>query len=199
MITFSEAIKLKDGRLYDLEYHQRRVDRTVADFFGGRIDLGPLSGMIPPDAACGLFKCRVLYAGAILSVEFIPYVFRTIHRVRLVEADGLDYGYKYADRSAIAQLVTRSGCDDIIMIRNGLVSDASSSSLVFASSEGLFTPREYLLPGTKRQVLIDSGTVSERSIRIEDIWDFDSVYFVNAMTDLQDGIKIEIPSQIETL
>ena len=34
MTTFSEAIRLEQGRLHNLAYHQARVDRTAGHFFG---------------------------------------------------------------------------------------------------------------------------------------------------------------------
>jgi 4-amino-4-deoxychorismate lyase len=88
----------------------------------------------------------------------------------------------------------KSGCNDIIIIKNGLVTDASSSNLVFKSSKGLFTPENYLLPGTKRRLLLDRKKIKEQRIRVEDIKTFDSVYFINAMIDLEDDIKVRTSS-----
>ena len=189
-MMFSEAIKLKDGILYNMEYHQERVDRTMHNFHNGRIDLAFLRGSIPHDAQTGLFKCRVLYSDTIRKVEFIPYEFRTVDSIKAVTADDMDYSYKYADRSAINRLLEESGCDDIIIIKNGMVTDASSSNLVFESPEGLFTPKECLLRGTKRQQLLDIGTINERSIRAEDIKNYHTIHFINAMVDMEDEIKI---------
>lgn len=186
MIRFTEAIQLNDGVLYHLELHQERVDRTLREFYGGAIDLSSLRSEIPTHAQRGLYKCRVLYSDRIESVEFTPYAYRSIHTVAVVEVDGLDYRYKYADRTALNRLLERSGCDDLVIVQRGRVTDGFASSLVFESSEGLFTPTDYLLPGTRRRALLESGRVEEREILRSDLGQFERLYFVNAMIDLGD-------------
>ncbi len=198
MTTFSEAIKLKDGFFYNLSYHQDRVSKTVSDFYKTRLDLSVILELIPPQAKKGLFKCRVLYDDKIQKIEFIPYTFRKIKRVAVVSNDDIDYSYKYTDRSVINDMLGKSGCDDIIIVKNGVVTDASSSSLVFKSSEGLYTPKNYLLPGTKRKMLLDGEEIMERSIGIRDIKSYEYIYLINAMVDLEDDIKVETSSLVYT-
>lgn len=187
---FSEAIKLKDGIFFNIPYHQTRIDRTLARFGGNDIDLAAALSSIPEYAREGVFKCRVVYTDHIESIEFIPYSFRKISTVRLTEADDIEYSYKYTDRTRLKELLEQSGCDDIIIIKNGLVTDASSSNLVFESPEGVFTPDSCLLPGTKRQMLINEGIIAERRIHATDIQNYDRIRFINAMIDLEDNIGI---------
>lgn len=191
MTTFSEAIKLNDGVLCNLDYHQQRINQTLHDFYQTEIDLSVMKERIPAHMHSGLFKCRVLYTDKIERIEFIPYVFRTLRSVAVVTNNEIEYAYKFADRSHINNLLQKSGCDDILIIKNGLVTDASSSSLVFKSSKGLFTPADYLLPGTKRRYLLDHKKIKERSIHVDEIKTFDWVYFINAMIDLDDDIKFD--------
>ena len=88
-------------------------------------------------------------------------------------------------------MLRSSGCDDMSIVRDGFVTDGFSSNLVFESEEGLFTPKTFLLPGTKRQFLIDTGIISERTITGGDIARYAKVRFVNAMTDLEDGVAVD--------
>jgi len=192
MTLFSEAIKLKDGVLYNLPYHQERMNKTIQAFYQTKTDLSVINGMVPAHMKNGLYKCRVLYSDKIEKVEFIPYVFRNLKTVSIVMDNEIDYAYKYADRSRINILLQESGCDDVIIVKNGLVTDASSSNLVFKSREGLFTSKDYLLPGTKRQFLLDRGKIKEKDIAVDELQAFDTVYFINAMVDLEDEIKMEI-------
>lgn len=188
---FSEAIKCKDGILHNLPYHQARVDRTRTKFGGGKTDLTDILSEIPAHARRGTFKCRVVYGAAAESVEFIPYSFRRIATVGIVENDSIEYGYKYTDRSLLNALLGETGCDDIIIIQRRLVTDAFSSNLVFESAGGdLFTPDTCLLPGTKRQFLLDTGRIAERRITLDDIWLYDRIRFINAMIDLEDDVWI---------
>ena len=186
---FSEAIKLKDGIFYNLSYHEMRMRRTTQYFFGISY---PLLIEIPEDKMTGLYKCRVVYSDKVHSVEFIPYSFRTVRSLALVKDDSIDYGYKYTDRVRLDTLLTKSGCDDIIIIKKGCVTDASSSNLVFEDKTGLYTPISYLLRGTKREYLLDKGIIQERVISEEDINKYDSVCLINAMIDLEDKVKVSI-------
>lgn len=196
MKLFSEAIKLKDSILFNLDYHQERVNRTLHTFYQTEIDLSVIRDSIPPLMKNGLFKCRVLYSDKIEKIEFIPYCFRNIQKVGVLTDNEIDYSYKYADRGNLNKLLQKSGCDDIIIVKNGLVTDASSSNLVFKTPKGLFTPKEYLLPGTKRKQLLERKKIIERSIRVENIQTFDAVYFINAMIDMEDDIKVQTSSLI---
>jgi 4-amino-4-deoxychorismate lyase len=186
---FSEAIKLKDGVLYNLSYHEARVKRTTEYFFGMSF---PLLIEVPRDKRKGLYKCRIVYSDKISSVEFIPYSFRTVRCLSLVKNNSIDYSYKYTDRVELNALLTEGGCDDVIIIKDGFVTDASSSNLVFEDKTGLYTPNTYLLRGTKREYLIDCGIIQERIIKKEDIKKYDSVYLINAMIDIEDRIKVPV-------
>ena len=191
---FSEAIKLKDGILYNLEYHQMRVNRTLKQFFGTSIDLSVLAQLIPEDQKSGLYKCRVLYNAQIVSVECTPYLFRSIQSVGVVNANHINYDYKYADRSDLNRLLEKSECDDMILIKDGLVTDSSFANLVFQSPNGLYTPTSYLLQGTKRTYLLNKGIIREQEIRKEDLTRYERVFFINALIDLADNVSVDIQS-----
>lgn len=191
---FSEAIKLKDGILYNLNYHQARVNRTLSKFYGSDIELSVLNGMIPEDKKVGLYKCRVVYGDQINTVEFIPYSFRKINRVGIIKDDHIEYSYKYTDRSRLNELLKKAACDDIIIIRNGSATDSFSANLVFQTGSELYTPDSYLLQGTKRQYLLEKSIIQEKQIHLEDIEKYERIFFINAMIDLDDGISIDIPS-----
>lgn len=197
MIQFSEAIKLKDGKFYNLEYHQKRASRTVDTFYKKQIDLYAIENLIPNHAQEGMFKCRVVYSDKIENVEFIPYSFKAIKKVGIIADNSIEYLHKYVDRDNLNKLLKVSGCDDIIIIKNGFVTDSSSANLVFECTEGLFTSSSNLLPGTKRQLLLDRGIIQEKTITVENIKHFEKVYFINAMIDLEDDISIDTDSLIE--
>lgn len=196
---FSEAIKLQDGVFYNLPYHQARTDRTSTVFGGIPIDLTGVVSAIPEHARQGLFKCRVVYGcEGVEQVEFIPYSFRRIETVGLVTDDDIEYGYKYTDRSRLNALLEQSGCDDMIIIRNGYVTDSFAANLVFESNGELFTPDTCLLPGTKRQALLDRGIIQTRTITAKDIPAYDRILFINAMVDLEQELAID-PGKLHDL
>ncbi|HHT23728.1 MAG TPA: hypothetical protein GXZ87_10560 [Bacteroidales bacterium] len=191
-MKFTEAIKIKNGKIHNLRYHQSRVDRTVDAFGLKKINLSEALAEIPNAAKKGLIKCRVLYGKKIESIEFTPYQFQQRKRVALVSAGDLDYQFKYADRENLNAFHQKDKFDDIIFIKNGFVTDSLSANLVFENENGLFTPKTYLLAGTKRALLLEKGIIQEVDISKNDITFYQKIRFINAMMDLEDGIAIDV-------
>jgi 4-amino-4-deoxychorismate lyase len=181
-----------DGVFYNLDQHWKRIVKTTFDHYGHApsFDLRDVLGQDVPES--GLYKARLIYGPVFESIAFDSYQIGEISSLEIVFADGLDYGYKYCDRGQIVALKESSGADDIIIVQNGLVTDSSKANLVFASPAGFFTPEPCLLPGTKRQSLLELGVIKRKDIKLADLADFDRVYLINAMIDLSDQVSLKI-------
>ncbi len=188
MSPLLESIKLKDGRLHNLEYHQQRMKSAMAELFSDvpEIDLAKAI-QIPEQCRIGLFKVRVLYGPAIESFEFEAYQPRTIRSLKIVHHESIDYHLKYTDRQILQQLFAQRGdCDDIIIIKNGRVTDAFAANLLFFDGKKWVTPHLPLLKGTQRQFLLDRGIISETEIREEDISGYIKIGLINAMVGFEE-------------
>lgn len=188
MSPLVESLKLKDGIIQNLEYHQGRMNRSMNELFPDAEKIG-LAKAIPvlENATSGVFKVRVLYGRTIEKIEIEPYTFRIIQSLKVVHHESVDYHLKYTDRQILQQLFAQRGdCDDIIIVKNGFVSDSFAANLLFFDGETWFTPTNPLLRGTKRQMLIDQGIISEKEIREEDISNYQKVGLVNAMIDFDE-------------
>jgi 4-amino-4-deoxychorismate lyase len=188
MCPLLESIKLKDGCLFNLEYHQNRLNESMKGLFpkAACIDLSS-SIVIPESCASGLFKVRILYGPAIEKIEFEFYQFRTIKSLKVVHHDSLDYSLKYSNRQTLQELYNQRGdCDDIIIVRNGQVTDSFAANLSFFDGQKWVTPESPLLKGTQRQYLLDRELISEKEIREEDIHNYQKVGLINAMMDIED-------------
>lgn len=193
---FSDAIKVKDGIFYNLSFHIDRINRTTNHFFGKRIPIDLSSDIIPEEMRSGLFKCRIVYSDKLLSIEYIPYKYRVITGMEVVHNDIVDYQFKSTNRKMLTDMLAGSTCDEILIAKNGAVTDASSSNVVFGNSEGYFTPSTYLLQGTKREYLLRKGIIAERDIRVDDLDDYSEVYLINAMIDLEDRVCVPISNVV---
>jgi len=189
-----ESIKIADGKICGLEYHDRRFRTARRDLFGVRDGPGlDTSIRVPNGFSRGLWKCRVIYAEEVIDVTFEPYRSREIGALRLVACDDIDYRYKYADRAPLERLLDRKeGCDDILIVKHGLVTDTSFSNIAFSDGKGWVTPRSPLLRGTKRDRLVDDGMLTEEDIAPVDLGRFKTASLINAMLDLGD---IVIPAE----
>lgn len=192
MSQFIESIKLLDGQLYLLPYHEARINRTREAFYdlARPISLRHLFSPTLLTHPKGLFKIRVLYDQAIEKIEIHPYTPRPIQSLKIVQGQ-LDYTYKTTDRKAIHQLYAqREQCDDILIIKNGLVTDSSYCNIAFFDGAIWWTPATPLLKGVQRQFLLDQGIISARNIALTDITSFQKIKLFNAIIDWEMGIEI---------
>lgn len=194
MCQLVESIKLKDGKILRLSYHQDRMNRSVEELYPGTILIDLAKAIvITENFRSGLFKVRVLYRQAVEKVEIEPYNFRTIQSLKVVQHESIDYHLKYTDREILQQLFAlRGNCDDIIIIKNGLVTDSFAANLVFFDGQNWITPTTPLLKGTQRQFLLEQGIISEKEIREEDIRSYQKVGLINAMVDFEEMSVVSV-------
>jgi 4-amino-4-deoxychorismate lyase len=193
MPRFIETIKLLDGQLYNMDYHQQRVDKTVYNFFHSKqqVDLQHhLSQFNLPRQ--GFFKCRVIYERKILSLQFLPYAIKPIRSLKVVEANEIQYKHKFEDREELTSLFDkRENCDEVIIVKNNLITDASYANLLFKRNGRWFTPTTFLLNGIMRQILIDQKTIKPKTISIDDIGKFEKVKLINSMLGFE-GEELDV-------
>lgn len=143
---------------------------------------------IPLEFQTGIYKCRVVYNENIETIEFIPYILKPVRSLKIIRGD-IDYSYKFEDRSSIKELFSkRENCDDILIVKNNLVTDTSYCNIVFYRDGSWFTPSSPLLNGTKRQKLLDEGIITAEEITIKDIHHYERASLINSMLDLEDMV-----------
>ena len=190
MCQFVETICVKDGVARNLRYHVERMNRTIREFFPdmAMVTEADLLGDIP--LVDGLQKARVVYdERGIVERSFAPYTMRNIQRIAVVEDDSISYAWKSTDRSMlIKQREKAPAYDEVIIVKEGCITDTSYTNLCFFDGKEWFTPDTPLLPGTMRQALLDQGRIKEKRIRIEDLPQYQSVSLINAMMTLGDMV-----------
>lgn len=195
MSLLVESIRSEDGKLLNISLHNERMIRSLSGLFGlkSAIDLEKLI-TIPEKAKKSVFKCRVEYDSEIRKVEFIPYIIKCVSSLKIVENNTIEYAHKFADRKQIDGLFSkRERADDILIIRNGMVTDTSYANVVFRDINGNWiTPSTFLLSGTRRESLLNSGEIKEAVITYRDISKYTEVKLINAMLGLDDTVGIPI-------
>lgn len=199
MIKFIETIKVLNGDTPDIKEHAQRVRATLRHFYSKSkeefdliLSVSEILDREREKISNGLFKLRVVYSDRFISWTLIPYIPKTIKRLKVVECDAIDYPFKFENRTAIESLLSyKDNCDDILIVKKGVVTDTSYSNIVFERMGSLYTPESYLLAGTKRAKLIRDGIISEEKIRPCDIDKYDKAYLINSMLDLYPVEEIE--------
>ena len=186
MSQFIETLRIADGEIEHLPYHQARLERTRSHFWPASAPLSLEASLADRPRTASLFKARVVYGEhGVAEVSYAPYAVRHIGSLQLVADDSIDYTYKSTDRSGLTALAARKGdADEIIIVRNGLLTDTSYSNIAFYDGKDWYTPRTPLLKGTMRQWLLDHGSIKAADIRPDDLPRYEKVALINAMMPL---------------
>jgi len=180
-----ETVRIEEGEIYNLPYHQKRMDRSRSALMETPSPLQLSSWLHIPDSH-GLYRCRILYSQTIEKIEYLPYTPKPVKVLKTVDSD-ISYRYKYANRSKLdALLHANPTADEVIIIQDGLVTDTTIANLAFFKEGKWFTPKTPLLEGTMRAKLLDKNMLEPREIRKEDLSDYSHVALINAMI----GFKI---------
>ncbi len=198
MSPYIETIRLQNGELKNLSYHQARFERTRLLELGLRThpDLNQMI-KIHKGLDRGLLKCRVMYGKEIERIEFELYSRRVVKSLKVVEADHISYSFKYSDRIALDALFAQRGnCDDILMVKNGCVTDSHFANTAFWDGATWFTPDTPLLPGTMRASLLEKGVLKMARITPGNLNNYHNIRLINAMNTLQEGAEIALNSVV---
>ena len=183
--VFLETIKAVDGEVLHVEYHQKRYESVLKEFSIDEIQ--ELKTFLNPPNY-GTYRCRLTYdlsvSPQIIEVEYFEYKKRDISTFKIIFENDIEYSKKFTCRDKIDELFAlKDEADDILIIKNLLVSDTSIANIAFYQDGSWITPKTPLLKGTTRQRLIDEGQLIEVDIKVQDIKKFSKIALLNAMID----------------
>ncbi|MDD2191129.1 MAG: aminotransferase class IV [Bacteroidales bacterium] len=193
---FIESIRLEKGVLQNLKFHQQRVNQTSKIFsFNKTLDLRSIALTKINDD--DIYKFRVLYSENDYSVEITRYKQREIRSLKLVYDNDIVYDHKFENRDALNELFEKRGdSSDILIVKNGFITDSSYSNIVLFDGEDYFTPSTFLLNGTMRQRLLDEKRIKEREIKPEDLKNYKQIFLINALNSIDDNHLTNVPNII---
>lgn len=178
---FIETIRIMEGNICSLAYHQQRVSKTLSDYDLPPLNIAELLYNLPSTIPKPICRCRITYGLMPVQISFLPYTPIVRKRLRIIKNDKISYPYKYADRTQIDEILSFSNCEDVVIVKENMITDSCVANLVFENKGGLFTPVTPLLQGTERQRLLDKGIISLRKIALDNVKEYNHIYFINAM------------------
>lgn len=183
MSLLFETIRIQEGIPLYLDWHGERMERSVREFFLDRKHFRQLEITVPEEFSKGLVRCNIIYDQEIREIRFTRYQRRLIRTFRLVSSAAIHYSYKFYERKALEDLYNmRGNADEVIIIKNGLITDTTFSNLIFYDGNRWFTPSRPLLKGTCRERLIAEKTIEEREISPRELHYYCGCRIINAMT-----------------
>ncbi|MBK9292099.1 MAG: aminotransferase class IV [Bacteroidetes bacterium] len=184
-----ESIRCEDGRFPLLNAHQERIARSVERLWPGE-PIPSLAAHLKahPAPGSGLFKCRILYGKTLSAPDYQPYVLKPPKQLKLIEDNTIDYALKWADRNHLNHLFgLRGACDDVLIVRDGLITDTTYCNIAFLSDGSWFTPALPLLAGVRRNDLLDKGIIRLMEIPVAGLPAFSHFKVFNAMIGWEDS------------
>jgi 4-amino-4-deoxychorismate lyase len=163
------------NKIENLKFHNNRMNKTRKNFYNvSDIDLSDYIKVIPNR------RVRVVYEKEIKKIEYFELTKRVFNRLKIVYCDDIEYSYKSEDREKLNSLKI-DGFDEVIIVKNELVTDTTISNLAFFDGNEWATPKKPLLKGTKREELLQKGFLKEKEIKIEEIKNYQKVAMMNAI------------------
>ena len=181
MSLFFETLRVEEGKVFNVEGHTRRLNRTRREIFGCDEPLD-LAGFLDTVPSRGLYRCRILYDRELRGVGFHPYRRREPGSFQIVRSD-IRYPHKAVDRREIDELFAgRGDADEILIVSpDGKLKDTSIANVALKLGGTWWTPSEPLLPGTMREKLLEEGKLKERDLKVSDLKELESFAVMNAM------------------
>jgi len=179
-MIFFETIKCEDKEIFNLDYHQRRIAKTV----GLNINLSDY--IYSPSNK--LLKCKITYdTNGILDIIYNDYIPKDIKTFKLIYNNDIAYKYKMLDRNKLDILYSqKQNADEIIIIKDGYITDTSIANIAIYDGNHWLTPRVPLLEGTVKNRLVDEGKLILKDITVTQLKNAKKLALLNAMI----GFKI---------
>ncbi len=190
-ILLFETVRVLQFEPENLDFHIRRANASTTN--GLRFDMASVVS-VPGE---GLYRVKVIYdeQGNLVERQCFEYKKREIKSIRLLSSD-ISYDRKYLNRSAIDSLFARRGdCDEVLVMKNGLVTDTSIANIAIRSKGIWLTPRIPLLKGTARQRMIERHGLQEKDIGISELLKAERIALMNAMTGFYELENLRIETE----
>lgn len=186
MCQLFESIRIENGMAHNLEFHQKRINQSL-EFLNStkKINLNHLISKTELPIK-GIHKLRISYnTKGVIQQSIKSYKTKQIRSVKLVACNSIEYNFKYEDRSTINQLLEDSKADEIIITKDGIITDSSISNILFYDGNNWITPSTPLLEGTQRALLLKRNKIKKVLIKIVDLNKYSEFCFINALNDFE--------------
>jgi len=176
---FFETIKCYDYEVFNLSYHKKRIANTIGRNF-------ILEEYIYPNSS-KLLKCKLLYTkDEIIDIQYEEYTPNNIFSFKLVFDNNINYQYKSSNRTDINNLLLqKDNADEIIIIKNNLLTDTSIANIAIYLDGIWITPKTPLLEGTTKNRYIDNNILIQKDISVDMLLKSNKIALLNVMVDFK--------------
>lgn len=187
-----ETLCIENGQVQNLALHQQRYENSLREFYAGQpYKIFSLAKILQKNTALWanlqspIIRCRIDYNATQYHLQCFPYQRKTYQRFHPVICDDIDYHLKYSDRAIFNELLKQKGdCDEIIIVKQGKITDCTIGNLILRQGSQWFTPDSPLLIGTQRSKLLQERKIIEREILLSDLHLYQEIRLINALNSI---------------
>ena len=193
MHQFVETIRIEGRKAINLSLHEARMNATRMHFAPHAAPISLQKWLDDAPISDERIKARVVYdVDGVCDTTYQTYKRREIQWLRMVEDNNISYTFKSNDRHELDRLLAlRNGCDEVLIVKNGLITDTSFTNVAFFDEHKWLTPAQPLLNGTMRQWLLQRGQLTEAQITPASLTSFQRIMLFNAMIGAH---ELELPT-----
>lgn len=194
MYPLFESVCIENSQIKNEEFHEARFNRSYIQHFKTLPTYSLFDGIHLTNLDNSLkYKLRIGYKQHGTRFSISEYKNSIPTSLKLVRDNNISYAFKKNNRKKLNELFLQKGeADDVLIIKNGLVTDASYSNILFFDGKQIITPSTPLLEGTCRARLLAKNSIVEKSISVADLQNFESFQLVNALNDFDESRWIPI-------
>jgi 4-amino-4-deoxychorismate lyase len=194
MYPLVESVRIENRHLQHIELHNQRISDAIQAVYQKEwvINIAALVE-IPAALTNERYKCRLVFYPDRVDYTIDLYHQRAIKTLKVVIDNAIEYRYKSENREKLnIAYAHRGSCDDILIVKNGFVTDSWAANLLLFDGEHWITPNTPLLKGVQRAYLLNMGIIKERKVTIGDIPSYQKIKLINAMIDFERAPEIVI-------
>jgi len=198
MYPLFESIYIENGQIRNGLYHEFRFKNSYFEHFGDNPGYSLFDNLNLPELDSSLkYKLRIDYNKTGTYRTISEYLNKIPNTLRLLQDNTIDYSLKYGNRNHLNDLYNqRAGADDVLIIKNGHITDATYSNIIFTDGAKIVTPSTPLLHGTCRERLITENKIQKAEIRKDNLHQYNSFQLINALNDFNKNRWIDIQNII---
>jgi 4-amino-4-deoxychorismate lyase len=189
MYPLFESICIEDGQIQHGKYHELRFKKSYVETFKIQPNYSLFDGihLINLDSTLK-YKLRIDYKQSGTRYSISEYHNSIPTKLKLIKSNSITYPLKNNKRKNLNHLYKQRGdSDDVLIVKNGLITDASYSNILFTNGHQIVTPSTPLLQGTCRARLLSENKISAIEIQVATIDQYHSFQLINALNDFDEA------------
>ncbi len=187
--TLFETIAIRNLKIQNLKYHQRRVEHTFRDYFHKttKVDLEQVINDYLQNFSLkkeSLYRLKFTYnSRGVVGMKHSLYNKKVINNFLLLEIPDLEYPFKYSNRECFDMLQKNFKADEFIIVKNGYITDTTIANIALYHQKLKIwhTPKNTLLNGTTRERLLEDKRIFTANIHYCDLENYSKIALLNAM------------------